>query len=468
MAASSNSMNNPLSDVGRVSEADWIEAAKYEKVLSGMRSAQLVTVFMVVLLSGMMYPYVPGWELAIWVSASLLVVVLRYWFGSRFARLGESQSIEIQLRFAARYIWVWALYGVVWSGCAFLLLEPMPPRMEGVCWMLLAGACGVVVQWMSAHLGIARLFLFSAAGSLVLSIGLHSLREWHGVHQESTFWFAGIFLVYLLALLRVAAVQHEVHAKSIDLSYHNARLIYSLRQQTRTAQEALIFKDRFLASAAHDLKQPVNALSIYAEWLGKEPEMSLELGPKILQASRAVNTLFDSMFDLVKLDAGQFRVSIQSVDIQNLLSDLEVQFQPLAAQKGLTLRVHSPLVTSLQTDQAILQRILGNLLGNAIRYTRQGGVLLAVRSEPRALRFEVWDTGIGIASDQQSRIFTEFYKVPSIGTEEGFGLGLTIVKRLAGLLGYQVSLRSRPNRGSVFSVRAPLGPVEAQKPLEQA
>lgn len=449
-------MNVSLNEVGQVSEADWIEAAKYEKVVSGMRTAQVATLLLIGLLFGLMYPYVPGWELALWVSGSLLAAVLCRWFGRRFTQLGESQSIEMQLRFAGRHTWIWVLCGAAWSGGGFLLLEPLPPRLEGVCWMLLAGVCGVIVLWMSAHMGVALRFLFSAAGFLVLSIGLHSLREWHGEHHESTFWFAGLLIAYLLALVRVVAVQHEVHARTIDLSYHNARLIYSLRQQTRTAQEALIFKDRFLASAAHDLKQPVNALSIYAEWLGNEPEMSRELGPKILQASRAVNTLFDSMFDLVKLDAGQFRVSLQPVDVQRLFSDLEVQFQPLAAQKGLTLRVRAPVVTYLQADPAILQRILGNLLGNAIRYTRRGGVLLAVRRESRALRFEVWDTGIGISSDQQPRIFTEFYKVPSAGTEEGFGLGLTIVQRLAGLLGYSVSVRSRTERGSVFSVRAPL------------
>lgn len=450
-------MASPFDAVTELSEADWVEAAKYDKVVTGMRSARVAPLIVIGLLCGLMYPYVRGWQLGVWAAAALLAVALRHGFGRRFAKLGELQSIEGQLSFARRHTWVWALYGAVWTSCAFLLLEPMPPQLEGVCWMLLAGVCGVAVLWMSAHLGITRLFLFSAAGCLVACIGLHSLLEWHAEHSESTFWFAGFLLVYLLVLLRVATMQHEMHAKSIDLSYHNARLIYSLRQQTRTAREALIFKDRFLAGAAHDLKQPVNALSIYAEWLSKEPESSHELGPKILQAARAVNTLFDSMFDLVKLDAGQFRVNVQPVDLRQLFSDLEIQFGPLAAQKGLKLRVRPPAVTAmLRTDPAILQRVLGNLLGNAIRYTKRGGVLLAVRREPQALRFEVWDTGIGISADQQSRIFGEFYKVQSAGTEEGFGLGLAIVQRLAGLLGHSVNLRSRHGHGSVFCVRAPL------------
>ncbi|WP_423460200.1 sensor histidine kinase [Ottowia sp. VDI28] len=449
-------MTTPSDAVTQLSEADWIEAARYDKVVTGMRSSQVAALVVIGLLCGLMFPYVPAWQLALWGLASVLALGLRHDFGKRFTKLGELQSIDAQLNFARSRTWIWGLYGAVWTSCAFLLLEPMPPQLEGVCWMLLAGACSVAVLWMSAHLGVARLFLLSAAVCLVASLGLHSLIGWHAVHSESTFWFAGFLLAYLLVLLRVAAKQHEMHAKSIDLSYHNARLIYSLRQQTRTAQEALIFKDRFLAGAAHDLKQPVNALSIYAEWLGKEPELSTELGPKILQAAQAVNTLFDSMFDLVKLDAGQFRVVVQPVDLRRLFSDLELQFRPLAAQKGLELRVRPPPAgAALNSDPAILQRILGNLLGNAIRYTRQGGVLLAVRCEPEALRFEVWDTGIGIPPDQQSRIFGEFYKVQSAGTEEGFGLGLAIVQRLSGLLGHGVSMRSRPGRGSVFCVRAP-------------
>lgn len=447
-------MTRPADAVNRMSEADWLETARYDLLVTGMCSTNSLFLLVIGLMSMLMYAYVPYWQLALWAVASLTVTVLRLNYCRRFSHLAGTQSIEARLKFARRNDWIWSLNGFVWVASSYLALEDLPPRLSGFCWMLIAGAAGVAVLRLSANLRIARMYLFSAVAAVSLSMGMHYLNG-VGSDQEFSFMLAIIMAVYLLVLFRVAASQHEVHSRSIELQYHNERLINSLMRQTRIEREAMIFKDRFLAGAAHDLKQPVNALGIYAEWLAKEPELSEELSPKILQAARAVNTLFDSMFDLVKLDSGHYRVQIQQVDIARLLSDLEIQFRPMAIQKGLSLRVRAPVVATVKSDPAILQRILGNLLGNALRYTRQGGVLLAVRKENQGMRFEVWDTGVGIPQSQQKRIFGEFYKVQSAGTEEGFGLGLTIVKRLAGLLGYRVSVRSRQSHGSVFCVHIP-------------
>ena len=234
----------------------------------------------------------------------------------------------------------------------------------------------------------------------------------------------------------------------------------SSREAIGLAEEASRFKDRFLAGAAHDLKQPVSALGIYAEWLSNEPELVHELGPKILQSTQAINALFDSLFDLVKLDAGRFDIDVRAIDVPELLSDLQVQFSPMAQQKGLALRIRSPQLT-VQSDPILLRRILGNLVANAIRYTLQGGILLAARRRGDAVLFEVWDTGIGIAAHEQGQIFGEFYKVRTAGTEEGFGLGLSIVQRLSSRLGYPVSMRSQPRLGTVFRVLVPPEPRAA-------
>lgn len=442
-------------DVNRMSEADWIETARYDLLVTGMCSTNGLLLLLIGLMSMLMYAYLPYSHLAIWVVASLVVTVLRLNLCRRFVHLAGTQVLEARLNFARRNDWLWPVYGFVWVSSSYLVLHDLPPRLGGFCWLLIAGAYGVTVLRLSANLRVARLYLFGSVLAVSLSMGAHILLGLDS-DQEFGFMLAIIMAVYLLILFRVAASQHEVHARSIELQYHNERLINSLRRQTRVEREAMIFKDRFLASAAHDLKQPVNALGIYAEWLAKEPELSHELSPKILQAAKAVNTLFDSMFDLVKLDSGSYRIQVQQLDVARLMSDLEIQFRPMASQKGLKLRVRPPSMAMIKSDPAILQRILGNLLGNAVRYTRQGGVLLAVRKESQGIRFEVWDTGIGIPLSQQKRIFGEFYKVRSAGTEEGFGLGLTIVKRLAGLLGYRVSVRSRPNFGSVFCVHIPL------------
>ena len=162
--------------------------------------------------------------------------------------------------------------------------------------------------------------------SLAISVGLAFAVRPHTLLQQADYWVPVLLGLYWLLLLRIVRHLHELYRSSIDLSYHNARLIYSLQEQTRVAQEASRFKDRFLAGAAHDLKQPVSALSIYAEWLSSEPELVDELGPKILQSTRAINALFDSLFDLVKLDAGRWyhvAVTFESGSVKVYLDGVE-------------------------------------------------------------------------------------------------------------------------------------------------
>jgi signal transduction histidine kinase len=134
--------------------------------------------------------------------------------------------------------------------------------------------------------------------------------------------------------------------------------------------------------------------------------------------------------------------------------------------KGLELRLHVVPGTAV-SDPILLQRVVGNLISNAVKYTQRGGILVASRQTREGLRVEVWDTGVGIAAEHQREIFREFYKVPAHGgTEEGFGLGLYIVGRLTHILGHALTMRSRPGRGSVFRLR--LTPTNARAAGERA
>jgi signal transduction histidine kinase len=166
---------------------------------------------------------------------------------------------------------------------------------------------------------------------------------------------------------------------------------------------------------------------------------------------------------------------LQRVEVPQLLADMLVQFGPVAAAKSLKLHTRAQR-TSVWADPVMLRRILGNLLSNALRHTQQGGVLLAVRRRGDHLVFEVWDTGVGIALEDQQSIFQEFFRVSQHqGTEDSLGLGLTIVSRLCALMGYQLSLNSERGKGSVFRVmlpahalRAPVEPQAATQAQTQA
>ncbi len=247
-----------------------------------------------------------------------------------------------------------------------------------------------------------------------------------------------------------ARLLHDTHRRNFELQYRNALLIESLTRQTQAALDAVEIKNRFLASAAHDIRQPVHALSLYADWLGTEPELVHELAPKIVESTKAVNQLFDSLFDLARLDSGKVRLNIETVNVVKLLRDLELQYRPLAEAKGLQFRLHVRPGSTV-SDPILLQRIVGNLIANAVKYTQGGGIVVASRVTRKGLRVEIWDTGAGIAPVHQREIFREFYKVPShTGTSDGFGLGLYIVARLTHILGHPLTLQSRVGRGTVF------------------
>jgi signal transduction histidine kinase len=248
---------------------------------------------------------------------------------------------------------------------------------------------------------------------------------------------------------------YAAHTASYALQFSNQELIDSLKQQTRAALSAVDTKNRFLASAAHDLRQPVHALSLYADWLVSEPEMGRDIAPRILQATWAINELFDSLFDLTRIDAGSYKVRLQHVDARQVLDDLVLQFKPAAQAKSLSLRTRAQ-PTTLWADPVVLRRMLGNLISNALRHTKQGGVLIALRQRKGQLVFEVWDTGVGIAPEHQQAIFQEFFRISQHqGTEDSLGLGLTIVSKLSTLLDYQLALHSVLGRGSVFRVMLP-------------
>jgi signal transduction histidine kinase len=176
-----------------------------------------------------------------------------------------------------------------------------------------------------------------------------------------------------------------------------------------------------------------------------------QIAPKIVRSTKAVSDLFNSLFDLAGLESDVLRVHLQEVDLAGLIQDLEAQYVPFARERNLRLRIRASS-EKVRSDSVLLQRLVGNLLSNALRNTFRGGVLIAVRKRRGVPCIEIWDTGVGIAKEHQKVIFQEFYRVPLQGTEEGFGLGLAIVSRLSEALGHPVGMASRSGRGSVFWV----------------
>lgn len=230
-----------------------------------------------------------------------------------------------------------------------------------------------------------------------------------------------------------------------------------LRAQKAQAESATLAKSRFLAAASHDLRQPLHALSLLVEALRERvPEGEAKrLADHIAASAHSMESLLNALLDLSRLDAGVVEARPECFPLSRVLDNLESQFAPMAAAKGLRLRMR-PCRVWLYTDPALLERILANLVSNALRYTDSGSVLVGARRvQMNWVRVEVWDTGKGIPAEFQARVFEEYFQLanPERHRDKGLGLGLAIVARLAKLLGSQAHVHSRMGKGSCFSLR---------------
>ena len=233
---------------------------------------------------------------------------------------------------------------------------------------------------------------------------------------------------------------------------------------------ANLAKSRFLAAASHDLRQPLHALNLFLDQRRSETDQveRSRLDAQIDTAVAAMNELFNSLLDISKLDAGVLAPSISEFPVDHLLKRIETTFVATARENDLRLRVVSNRAW-VRSDFILLERILLNLVSNAVRYTERGGVVIGCRHRNGRLRIDVCDSGIGIPEDQRRNIFSEFYQLDSGEKDRrgGLGLGLAIVDRLCGLLDHPIELTSSVGRGSRFSVLVPSAPaVTAQAPLD--
>jgi len=265
----------------------------------------------------------------------------------------------------------------------------------------------------------------------------------------------------------VGALAAGINNLAETLQTHRSELEKRIREATADlaakmdmAERANSAKSRFFAAASHDLRQPLHALSLFVAALkarNQQPETQT-LIENIEASTAAMELLFNALLDISRLDAGTIEAHPENFSLQKMLRDLDQQFRALAEEKQLRLRFR-PCDITLYSDPLLIERILANLIANAIRYTDDGGVLVACRRRGRMVRLSVIDTGRGIPPDQQESVFHEFVQLhnPARDRSKGLGLGLAIVSRLGRLLGHRVDLRSRPGHGSTFSIDVPCG-----------
>lgn len=389
-----------------------------------------------------------AWTGAFWLFALVLFLTRRHYYQDplRDRRWRHWEATLVRLNIVAGLLWgsAAASHVIVSTAEAMFIMV--------VAMGVVAGAIANVGVSGKAYLALTLLALLPHSLLFLATGGRVPVAE-----SLLLLGFVGTVLIHARAYRR------QVLA-AILLRLENQDLVAEKARQTAIAEQASLAKSRFLSAASHDLRQPVHALGLFVHRLQQEPLSPLqrELTGHIETAAAATQELLNGLMDISRLDSHTQNVERRVFPLRPLLERLSHEFQAKAGTKGLSLRLRASALW-VDSDAVLLERILANFLSNALRYTAQGGVLLALRPRAGKVRLAVYDTGIGIAPHEQKMIFGEYYQVSNSTRDrhKGLGLGLAIVDGLARLLDHPVSLRSRPGRGSCFAIDLPLAPAPA-------
>ena len=304
-----------------------------------------------------------------------------------------------------------------------------------------------VMNSAAAYMPVYMAFSVTVIGGVSLSLLLYT--------EEGSSVFILLLMLFLLVVSLMAVKTTRLIKDSIQLRFEHLDLIEQLSEEKNTSIKANLSKSKFLAAASHDLRQPVHAMSMLIELLDKMslPAQANLMVEKLGKSVTGLRSLFDSLLDVSSLDAGIVEVNPVSCSVRHSLDQITELYKPQACEKGLTLQAQGEDIW-LQTDPVLLQRILGNLVSNAIIHTDSGEISLRVLSTAQDVSIEVRDTGKGIAPADQEKIFDEFQQLhnPERDRRKGLGLGLAICKRLADLLNCQLLLNSQIEEGSCFTL----------------
>jgi two-component system CheB/CheR fusion protein len=243
----------------------------------------------------------------------------------------------------------------------------------------------------------------------------------------------------------------------------------ALEEATREAERANMAKSRFLAAASHDLRQPLQTLSLLKGLLDKivEEAPARKLLVRLEETTGAMSGMLNTLLDINQIDAGVVQPTVIDFPINTLLNRLRDEFTYHAEAQGLGFRV-MPCRLIVRSDQHLLEQMIRNLVSNALKYTKSGRILVGCRRRGTNITLEVWDTGIGIPQQELQSIFDEYHQIDNPGRDRnrGLGLGLSIVQRLAGLLGHRIDVRSNAGKGSVFAVEVATIPGASEPPMD--
>ena len=452
----------PDSDVpdARGARADpRVAAVLYRTALDGDRRVVVMTVLCALFVASLVARQSPSRTAWLWCGTCVVLAGVRLLL-NRPPRFGKPPAPAMVHR--GRWLALLFVASAVWgAGPPLFLIDN--PSADALLTGIFLAAAGLSAPLLAAW---RRAVYFSLLPALLPLLVTLALRPFNGALPVSanSFLLASLAAAFLLVLERLTMAQNDSLALLLAVRFHNEDLVQRLRLQIEVAAHANQEKTRFLASAAHDLRQPLHALGMFCAALQQRMHDTPErpLVRNMMNAIESLEESFGAMLDISRLDAGVVQTAPQTFPIRDLFRRLYQQFGGDAEARNLSLRFRATRRV-VRSDPLLLERVLANLVQNALRYTRQGGILVAARRHPQGIVLEVWDTGFGIPEDQREMIFREFYQIdnPERDRGRGLGMGLAIVRRLCNLLEHPLDVRSTVGRGSVFRVVVPAGDVHA-------
>lgn len=393
-----------------------------------------------------------GW-LAWMLSLALLFLIGVWVFRKRVSESGVN-ALDLRL-WKTVHLWMVTLPGIGWGTIGFLFVSDA--QVNNL--MVMTSFAGALAYSAVSNAHDLRGFVVSVTlASVVL------LSQIPAAFGDQSLVVMGMCLLYLSVMAWVARNAHVTLIESIQLRLANEILARNNAEIATRAEQANRDKSEFLAAASHDLRQPVHALLLLIEAYRQQVPGAAHhpLVLNIAAAGQSIGSLFNALMELSRLESGMEKPVLQAFDLSDALKRLLGRIRPVSERKGLPMRLFIASAASrlsLCTDKLLFERIVGNLLSNALRYTSQGGVLLSLRPAHGGdgCWLEVWDTGLGIAPADQARIFDPYVQIANRERDrtKGLGLGLAIVRHASQLLGVSVSLRSRLGRGTCFRLHLP-------------
>ncbi|AVS86187.1 hybrid sensor histidine kinase/response regulator [Paracidovorax avenae] len=389
----------------------------------------------------------PATHMLVWWGSFLVFVCVLLFLLRRFRRDAALPDHVVVPRWEGAFQAMAAMDGACWA-VPILLTQAAPLEFRLLTYLVICAVLAVGTTFLAPHPRVFFPFFAAIYGPTLAAAVWYFPDRWQAM-LPLTVLYGGVILRHAWGSRRFVVQQVEMERQRLQLA---ERYLAAKEQAERALEE----KNRFLSTASHDLRQPLHAMGLLVE-SAQQRNADARLVPVlegIQDCARSLTFLFNALLDLSRLESGAYAVVQEDVSLAEVLHDVSTVFGPDARHRGLRLEVYLPRnrPAVVRADAALLRQMVFNLVQNALRYTRAGGVLIGARMRRGVWRIEVWDTGPGVPPEDRHRIYAPFYRGEARWTQEvaGHGLGLSVVARSARLIDAEYGFESRPGRGSCF------------------